>query len=90
VRVAKDDETGDPRLEDRPGVDLLLVVPGRLLIECADRGREGPARRPGDLLVLPPETRGRRWARPRDATQPTGFLAVYPTGGGAGSPHQGA
>jgi len=59
-------------------VDLIMVVQGRLKVEFADPRHPERVLHPGEVLVLPAEARCRAYRWPRDAQQPTIFVAAYP------------
>ncbi len=80
VWVSKQEEAIDPEWFSQPMVDLIVVLQGQLRVEFEPRtGVGGPlVLDPGDLLVLPPNTRCRAYRWPRDRKEATVFLAVYP------------
>jgi quercetin dioxygenase-like cupin family protein len=80
VWVRKQDEAVDPDWFSQPMLDLLLVVQGKLKVEFERPDLEPCILGPGDLLVLPPNTRCRGYRWPREAAEATVFVAVYPTG----------
>lgn len=80
VWVSKQAEAIDAAWFSQPSTDLLVVVQGALRVEFADPRFEHRVLGPGDLLVLPPGVQCRAYRWPRDAAEPTTFLAVYRTG----------
>ncbi len=78
VWVKKEAEEIDPGWFIQSTVDLILVVQGQLKLEYENRDLAPRVLAPGELLVLPPNTRLRAFRWPRDARQATVFLAVYP------------
>jgi hypothetical protein len=76
--ISKSQEPIDPGWFETDTVDLLLVVQGFLRVEFAEEGREDLTLRPGQLLVLPANTRCRAYRWPRDAEEATIFVAAYP------------
>jgi hypothetical protein len=78
VWVSKHQEAIDPDWFSQPTVDLILVVQGQLHVEFADPATPSVTLQPGDMLILPPQTACRAYRWPRDAAEPTIFLAVYP------------
>ena len=78
VWVAKQAEEIDPAWFSADTVDLLLVLQGRLRVEFEDEASPELTLRPGQLLVLPAQTRCRAYRWPRDAHEATIFLAAYP------------
>jgi len=81
VWVKKQGEEMDPDWFSQPMVDLIVVVQGQLKVEFERSGLAPHVLQPGDLMVLPPDTRCRAYRWPRDATEAAVFLAVYPVGG---------
>ncbi len=79
VWVKKEAEEIDPGWFSQPVVDLILVVQGQLKIEYEQPGIETRILNPGELLILPPDTRCRAYRWPREASKGTIFLAIYPT-----------
>ena len=78
VWVKKQDEEIDPEWFEQSMVDLILVVKGKLKMEF-ERADIAPCLlEPGDLIVLPRNTRCRAYRWPRGAKGATLFLAVYP------------
>jgi hypothetical protein len=64
--------------------DLLVVLAGQPRVACATPVLEQRTLRSGDALVLPAHPRCRPYRWPRDPSEVTGFLAIYPhaaTGG---------
>ncbi len=78
VWVKKEGEEIDPEWFSQPMVDLILVVQGRLKVEFEQPELETRVLEPGEMLVLPSNTRCRAYRWPRDAAEATIFLAVYP------------
>jgi quercetin dioxygenase-like cupin family protein len=78
VWVRKENEEIDPGWFSQPVVDLILVVQGKLRVEFERADLLPSMLEPGDLLVLPPNTRCRAYRWPRDAEEAAVFLAVYP------------
>ena len=78
VWVKKQSEEIDPDWFSQPTADLILVVRGKLKIEFERSDLPPFVLEPGDLLVLPSDTRCRAYRWPRDAEEPTIFFAVYP------------
>jgi len=78
VWVSKEREEIDPDWFTQPVVDLLVVMSGHLCVEFADSEVEDRILAPGQMLILPADTRCRAYRWPRDAREPTIFLAVYP------------
>jgi len=78
VWVRKENEAIDPDWFSQPMVDLLLVTQGKLKVEFERSDLAPCVLEPGDLLVLPVNTRCRAYRWPRDAAEATVFLAVYP------------
>lgn len=83
VWVSKRDEAIDPEWFSQGSVDLIVVIRGQLCVEFAEEGRDRVVLDPGDLLVLPPDTRCRGYGWPRERREATVFLAVYPVPGAA-------
>jgi quercetin dioxygenase-like cupin family protein len=78
VWVSKQDEAVDPDWFSQPMVDLIVVLQGQLKVEFEAMEEPDRALDPGDLLVLPADTRCRAYRWPRDQEGATVFLAVYP------------
>ncbi len=78
VWVKKDAEEIDPGWFSQPMVDLILVAQGQLRVEFERSDLEPRLLKPGELLILPANTRCRAYRWPREAKQGTVFLAVYP------------
>lgn len=78
VWVSKRDEAVDPDWFSQPMVDLIILVQGQLRVEFEQEDQAPLVLDPGDLLVLPPDTRCRAYHWPRDRKEATVFLAVYP------------
>ena len=81
VWVKKQHEEIDPEWFTQSRVDLLLVVKGKLKIEFEREDIPPRLLEPGDLIVLPPNTRCRAYRWPRTGKGATLFLAVYPAQG---------
>jgi hypothetical protein len=79
VWVAKQEDVIDPDWFSQPMVDLIAVMQGQVRVEFAQEGLMPVVLAPGDLLVLPPNTRCRAYRWPRDQREASIFLAVYPT-----------
>ncbi len=79
VWVKKEAEEIDPGWFEQPMVDLILVVQGQLKLEYERPGLGSPVLKPGEMLVVPANTRLRAYRWPREAKEATIFLAVYPT-----------
>ena len=90
VWVSKQDEAVDREWFSQGSVDLIVVIRGQLAVEFAEEGRDRVVLDPGDLLVLPPDTRCRGYRWPRERREATVFLAVYPVPDTAGEPDDGA
>ena len=78
VWVRKQNEDIDPDWFSQPLVDLILVVQGKLKVEFERSDLSSQVLEPGDLLILPANTRCRAYRWPRDAEEATVFIAVYP------------
>ncbi len=78
VWVKKEAEQVDPGWFEQAMVDLLLVVQGQLKVEFESPNLDTRILMPGELLVLPRNTRCRAYRWPREAKEGTLFLAVYP------------
>jgi quercetin dioxygenase-like cupin family protein len=78
VWVSKQDEAVDPDWFSQPMVDLIVVLQGQLRVEFEAPDQADRVLDPGDLLVLPADTRCRAYRWPRDRQEATVFLAVYP------------
>lgn len=83
--VAKQGEAIDPDWFSQGTVDLLVILQGHLRVDFAQPGSDPLDLHPGDLLMLPPNTRCRAYRWPRDRQEATIFLAVYPAGSGGSS-----
>lgn len=80
VWVSKKDDEIEPGWFSQDGVDLILVVPGELRFEF-ERGDIPPqVLGQGDFLILPANTRCRAYSWPRDRSDTSIFVAVYPSG----------
>ena len=78
VWVKKEAEEIDPSWFEQPMVDLILVVQGQLKVEFEREDLDKRLLGPGEMLVLPANTRCRAYRWPREAKIGTIFLAVYP------------
>ena len=78
VWVKKENEAIDPGWFSQPVVDLIFVVQGKLRVEFELPDLPPRVLEPGDLLVLPPNTRCRAYSWPRDSGEASLFLAIYP------------
>lgn len=78
VWVSKQNEEIDTGWFSQPMVDLILVVHGQLRVEYERENFAPQVLAPGDLLILPANTRCRAYRWPRVRKEPTIFLAVYP------------
>jgi quercetin dioxygenase-like cupin family protein len=78
VWVCKQNEEIDPDWFSQSTVDLILVVKGKLHFEFEDTKEAYKILMPGDLLVLPPNTRCRAYHWPRESEEAAFFLACYP------------
>ncbi len=78
VWVKKQAEQVDPDWFLQPMVDLILVVQGRLKVEYERADLAECVLEPGDMLVLPANTRCRAYRWPREVEEATMFVAVYP------------
>ena len=78
VWVSKKDEGIDPDWFLQSTVDLILVIQGQLRVEFEDKALAPRVLEPGELLVLPANTRCRAYRWPRTRKEPSVFLAVYP------------
>jgi quercetin dioxygenase-like cupin family protein len=78
VWVCKQNEEIDPDWFSQPTVDLILVVKGQLRFEFEDDKEADRTLKPGDLLVLPANTRCRAYHWPRESDEAAIFLACYP------------
>jgi quercetin dioxygenase-like cupin family protein len=79
VWVRKEGEEIDPGWFTQSKVDLILVVQGELRVEFERLDLSPRVLSPGEMLVLPANTRCRAYRWPREAKKATIFLAVYPT-----------
>ncbi|HEV2313710.1 MAG TPA: hypothetical protein VGR94_00255 [Candidatus Acidoferrales bacterium] len=82
VWVSKRDEARDPGWFSQPMIDLIVLVAGRLRVEYENTDTVPVVLGPGDLLVLPANTRCRAYRWPRKSRGATVFVAVYPAGPG--------
>lgn len=78
VWVKKEGEAIDPGWFVQPMVDLILVVQGKLKVEFERVELSSRVLQPGEMLVLPANTRCRAYRWPRTSKKATIFLAVYP------------
>lgn len=78
VWVSKREEDIDPGWFSQSTVDLIVVLQGQLRVEFAQAELGPRVLAPGDLLLLPANTRCRAYRWPRDRKEATVFLAVYP------------
>lgn len=78
VWVKKEAEEIDPGWFIQPVVDLILVVRGKLRVEYERPDMSPNVLSPGEMLVMPQNTRCRAYRWPREAKEGTVFLAVYP------------
>ena len=78
VWVKKQAEEIDPGWFSQPVVDLILVIQGKLKMEFDQPGLPAQLLLPGDLIILPANTRCKAYRWPRSAKEATVFLAVYP------------
>ena len=78
VWVRKEAEEIDPGWFSQSAVDLLVVLQGGLRCEFEDAGLSARDLVPGDILVLPANTRCRAYRWPRDQPEATVFVAAYP------------
>jgi len=60
-------------------VDLIMVVQGQLKVDFEAPGRHQRVLGVGEVLVLPAGARCRAYGWPREADEPTIFVAAYPT-----------
>ncbi len=61
-----------------PSVDLLVVIEGQLKVEFERNGLEPRLLNPGDVLVVPPNTRCRAFRWPPESPDAAIFVAVHP------------
>ena len=78
VWVSKKGEAVDPGWFSQPTLDLIVLVAGRLRVEYQTADTAPVVLAPGDVLVLPPNTRCRAYHWPRKSRRATVFVAVYP------------
>lgn len=83
VWVKKQDEGIDPGWFSQPMVDLITVVQGKLKFEFEQQDLASCVLEPGDMIVLPADTRCKAYRWPREEKGATVFLAVYPVSKGA-------
>src|SRR4030067_231648 len=81
VWVKKESEEINPDWFSQPMVDLILVVKGKLKFEVERTDLLTSVVEPGDMIVLPPETKCRAYRWPRERKGATVFLAGYSGGG---------
>ncbi len=77
--VAKQAEEIDPDWFVQKTVDVIVVLQGHLKVEFDYPTAAERVLDPGDVFVLPAETRCRAYRWPREAPDATLFLAVYPS-----------
>jgi hypothetical protein len=80
VWVSKGDEDVDPDWFSSDEVDLIVVVRGGLKFEFESSDLSERVLAPGDVLVLPSNTRCRAYRWPRECKEATIFLAASRTG----------
>lgn len=80
VWVRKQAEQIDPGWFSQAEVDLLLTLQGQLRVEFEQPEQPARVLEPGDLLILPPDTRCRAYRWPRESNEPAIFFAVYSLG----------
>jgi len=78
VWVAKHGEPIDPGWFSQNHVDLILVVQGELRFEFERADLPARVLGPGDFMILPGNTRCRAYRWPRERSEATIFVAVYP------------
>ena len=78
VWVKKQNEEIEPNWFSQSMVDLILVLQGKLKVEYERTDLAPSILEPGDMIVLPPETRCRAYRWPRETEEATLFLAMYP------------
>jgi hypothetical protein len=78
VWVKKEAEEIDPGWFSQPMVDLILVMQGMLKVEYERPDLSSRVLKPGEMLILPANTRCRAYRWPREAGEATLFMAVYP------------
>lgn len=78
VWVSKQGEPIDDNWFQMKQVDLIMVLQGQLKFEFESANYADQLLGAGEVLVLPPEARCRAYRWPRDARQPTIFMAAYP------------
>jgi uncharacterized protein len=79
VWVSKHGEPVDDSWFQMKAVDLIMVLQGQLKFEFDSADHDDRVLGVGEVLVLPPDARCRAYRWPRDAGQPTIFVAAYPT-----------
>ena len=80
VWVCKQDEAIDPGWFSQSTVDLILVLQGQLRVEFEEQPAAPQILDPGDLLIVPSNTRCCAYRWPRERKEATVFVAVYPVG----------
>jgi hypothetical protein len=78
VCVTKDREEIDLDWFTQRQVDLIVQLQGQLKVEFERDELADSILEPGDLIVLPRNTRCRAYRWPRDAVHASVFFAVYP------------
>ena len=78
VWVKKQGEPVDPDWFSQGTVDLILVVQGKLRMEFERPDLSPRVLEPGDMVVLPANTKCRLYHWPRESEEAAIFLAVYP------------
>ncbi len=78
VWVKKEAEDIDPGWFEQPMVDLIVVIHGKLKVEYELPGLDPRILGPGEMLILPANTRCRAYRWPREVNEATVFLAMYP------------
>ena len=76
--VSKHGEPVDENWFSSHEVDVMLVIQGQLKLEFDSPSHPDCVLGVGEVLVLPAGTRCRAYRWPRDAGQPTIFVAAYP------------
>lgn len=80
VWVSKQNEEIDPDWFTQSKVDLILIIQGRLRVEFEQENLEPMILEPGEVMILPPNTRCRAYRWPRENEEASVFFAVYPIG----------
>lgn len=78
VWVRKENEEVDPDWFSQRSVDVIVMLQGGLRCEFDDPAFEKRNLVPGDVVVLPADTRCRAYRWPRDQSEATVFVAAYP------------